>query len=477
MNRYCAFLLSLFLFSGCRTGLQLSPMLKLAERELEEGNVTRTVQIADSLKELSAANRIVYLKADSLGEIASRIKLDFSSSPSETITAIEKKTGPVSENKIAEWERKGWLESRTIDGRKMYFKRAASNLLLLLKFHEQKDEWESDLSRDSDMIFRLKHTGDALKTYQDGLAAEPVRMKVTYTLTVNADVVPDGETIRCWLPYPEKGVGSQQNIVFIDATDPDYYISPDSSVHSTVYMKAKARRGEPTVFSVSFSYDSYARYFDPDSISPAPYDTNSAVYKKYTLEELPHINFSNEVKKLADSITGKNDTPPLAVRKIYMWFKENIPWTGALEYSTIPDITHYALKYRRGDCGIQTILFMSMLRYKGIPARWQSGWMMPPNAENLHDWCEVYFEGTGWVPVDVSYDLQASGNRKLREFYLSGIDAYRLIVNDGLAGELHPPKEYLRSEPYDFQRGEVEWSGGNLYFDTWHYDMEIEYLN
>ncbi|MGA2406536.1 MAG: transglutaminase domain-containing protein [Bacteroidales bacterium] len=58
-----------------------------------------------------------------------------------------------------------------------------------------------------------------------------------------------------------------------------------------------------------------------------------------------------------------------------------------------------------------------------IPVRWQSGWMVPPGAENLHDWCEVYFEGTGWVPVDVSYDLQKSDNITIRDFYLSGIDS------------------------------------------------------
>ena len=26
-----------------------------------------------------------------------------------------------------------------------------------------------------------------------------------------------------------------------------------------------------------------------------------------------------------------------------------------------------------------------------------------------------------------------------------------------------------------FQRGEVEWDGGNLYFDQWNYEMKIRY--
>jgi len=64
-----------------------------------------------------------------------------------------------------------------------------------------------------------------------------------------------------------------------------------------------------------------------------------------------------------------------------------------------------------------------MLRYKGIPVRWQSGWMVAPNAENLHDWCEVYYEGTGWVPVDISYDLQNSENPLIKPLFFR----YRFI--------------------------------------------------
>ena len=134
--------------------------------------------------------------------------------------------------------------------------------------------------------------------------------------------------------------------------------------------------------------------------------------------------------------------------------------------------------YRTGEeiAACRTFLYMSMLRYKGIPVRWQSGWMIPPGAENLHDWCEVYYEGAGWIPSDVSYDLQNLRNQGDREYYLSGIDTYRMIVNDGVSGNLYPQKQFMRSEPYDFQRGEVEWKGGNLYFDKWDYDIKIDYL-
>jgi transglutaminase-like putative cysteine protease len=139
------------------------------------------------------------------------------------------------------------------------------------------------------------------------------------------------------------------------------------------------------------------------------------------------------------------------------------------------DIPGFVMEQRHGDCGMQTLLFMTLARSVGIPVKWQSGWMLHPGEVNLHDWCEVWYEGIGWVPVDQSFGLQNSPDPGIKNFYSSGIDAYRLIVNDDISCPLTPPKKFLRSEPYDFQRGEIEWKGGNLYFDKWSWHMEVKY--
>jgi hypothetical protein len=241
-------------------------------------------------------------------------------------------------------------------------------------------------------------------------------------------------------------------------------------------MEEQAKKGVPTIFRISFKYQSIAQYFDISNLKILPYDRKSGIYIKYTEEQLPQITFSPKIKRLTDSICGSENNPSGIVRNIYYWFQDNIPWTGALEYSIMPDIPEYVVQHKRGDCGMKNFLFISMLRYKGIPARWQSGFEVPPDHENMHDWCEIYLEGAGWIPVDVDYGFQQTKITVLKEFYLSGIDSYRLILNDGISGNLYPHKKFMRSEPYDFQRGEVEWKGGNLYFDKWDYDMSIEYL-
>jgi hypothetical protein len=468
----------LLIITSCRNAPDNSSALKAVAEDLQEGNITHAIDAADSLKAIIPENSMLYYKADSLSEIGRRILIDYSLSRDQITERLRLTDSTITPEEISQWDGNGWLDSRTIDGRRMYFKRAASNLNLIRKFRSNTESRFNEISSDSEMIFRKLHTEAVLKSAAGrNDPVEPVPMKITYTITVHADAVPEGEKIRCWLPWPREDNPRQKSIRLLSASQPAYTISPDTSVHSTIYMERIGQKGKPSVFSITFSYVSFAQHFDLNTIKNEPYDRNSDLYKKYTSEQLPHINFSPEIKKLADSISGINDGPVETVRKIYYWFKENIPWSGAPEYSIIPDIAGYTCNKMTGDCGMQTFLFMSMLRYKGIPVRWQSGWMLPPHAENLHDWCEVYYEGTGWIPADVSYDLQKSGDKNVHEYFLSGVDSYRLIINQGIAGPLHPGKLYLRSEPYDFQRGEVEWKGGNLYFDKWNYDINIAYGN
>ncbi|MFO7853238.1 MAG: transglutaminase-like domain-containing protein [Bacteroidota bacterium] len=468
--------LFILLLNGCSQGPDCTGIYKHIEDEFSAGELENTIQLVDSLRKVCPEAEDLIHKADSLAQIAERIYLDFSLSEDEIISSLKKNIGDYTAEKKQTWEDKNWLECRVIDGEKRYFNRAVSNLELIRSFHLDRASRDSLNAEDPGMVFRKRHVKSIIDASgTDNKPVIPVEMIVNYTLTVLPNSVPEGEIVKCWLPWPKENHIRQQNVRFISASDDDYLISPDSVTHRTIYMEEIAVKDKPVIFNVSFSYESFGQYFDPESLDILPYDKNSEFYKKHTSEQLPHINFSKDVKFLADSIAGEEDNPFEILKKFYYWINGNIPWAGAIEYSIMPDIPGYVLDNMRGDCGMQTFLLMSMLRYKGIPVRWQSGWMMPPGNKSLHDWCEVYFEGPGWVPVDISYGLQYSTYIKTREFYISGIDSYRLIVNNGVGGKLYPEKKYLRSEPYDFQRGEVEWSGGNLYFDKWDYEMEIEY--
>jgi hypothetical protein len=70
--------------------------------------------------------------------------------------------------------------------------------------------------------------------------------------------------------------------------------------------------------------------------------------------------------------------------------------------------------------------------------------------------------------------LTASEIRELVDFMFGSMDHFRLATNSDFGAPLIPPKQDFRSETVDFQRGEVEADGHNLYFDKWNWDMEIK---
>ena len=114
------------------------------------------------------------------------------------------------------------------------------------------------------------------------------------------------------------------------------------------------------------------------------------------------------------------------------------------------------------------------MRTLGIPARWESGWMLHPGEKNLHDWAEVYFEGVGWVPVDPSFGrYTSSDNKDIQTFYSHGMDAHRLTANKAVGKEFYPAKQYIRSETVDSQMGEVEVLQGNLFYPAWDSHLQL----
>lgn len=384
----------------------------------------------------------------------------------------------LSDEQLDKWEAAKELEMRIIDGEKRYFKRSVSNFFRLNKEAKKRKESVSGKSYDGVDDFQLSIIP---KWFADNI--EPVepfdhqKIKVNYTIRLKANQVPEGELVRCWLPYPRSGSKRLSKVEFLGANQDDYIIAPNETMQRTVYMEKKAVKDLETEFRVSYIFYSAAQWFKVKPEQARAYEKSSVLYKKYTAERLPHIIFSEEVIARAKDIVGKETNPVKQVELLYYWLNNNIPWAGALEYSVMPCIPAYVLDKMHGDCGMQTFLFLSMARSLGIPCKWQSGWYLLPQTKNLHDWAEVYYEGIGWVPVDPSFKLIHSEDKRVKEFYLNGLDSYRMVVNDDYAQELFPPKKHYRSEPFDFQRGELEWEGGNLYFDTWSYNMEVEYLD
>ncbi len=405
-----------------------------------------------------------------------RLAVDFNRTHEEVKAYIRKYIPDVTEAQMKAWEKTGALESRTVDGQKLYFHNAAPNLFRIdatcRKIKEQKDGKTPEGSEEVNRV-NVPRIIEACKRSHTHLA-QPKRIRVNYSITVKADAVPDGETVRCWLPFPRTDIDRQQDVRLISTNIKPLSRAPMSCAHSALYMEQRARKGQPTVFSETFEFTSYGSWhgLKPEDIKP--YDTSTALYRQYTSERDRHILFTPRLRQLADSLTKGEDNALLKAKHIFKWVNDNFPWASAREYSTIDNIPEYVLANHHGDCGQVTLLFLTLCRISGIPARFESGFMLHPHAENLHDWGELYFEGAGWVPADMSFGIPSyADNEEERYFFLGGIDSWRMVVNSDYGMPLFPEKKFPRSETVDFQRGEVEWDGGNLYFDQWDWHIDV----
>ncbi len=480
MKNFILILFSTLLFA-CGESLSYKlPTSEQIDKSIAKGEFTEAKKLIN-----------LYLTNDSLSpseryelnfkmERMDRIRKDFDIDDTTVISYIKRFYPEVTKEEIAGWESTNALENLTIDGKKKYFHNAGRNLFRIDSVARKHFINMNGGQSDSLSNLLAWYIPKVVQVAQSSKLpyVQPVKMKIRYTVTVKPNQVPAGEVIRVWMPFPRFDTKAHSDIKLISTSQPGYIIAPDEYAHKSIYMEVVAQADKPTKFGFELSYTSYNQCFKFKPEDVQPYNTKDSVYKEFTSERAPQILFSEKIKGITKEVVGDETNPYLKVKKIFEWIDNNFPWASAREYSTIENIPEYVLANRHGDCGQVSLLFITMARCAGVPAKWQSGWMMHPGNVNLHDWAEVYYQGIGWVPVDQSYGrvTGAKSDDESYYFFSKGLDAYRLIVNDDISCSFFPAKIHPRSETVDFQRGEVEWRGENLYFGRWRYDMEVEYL-
>jgi transglutaminase-like putative cysteine protease len=409
-------------------------------------------------------------------EMIRRIRHDYSLSPGQLLGKVKPQIPDLKASDLETWREAGQLQFRMIDGRVTYFRREPSNLFRFcspaIGRRAQKGQAADAFSLTdhlAQVIAEAKRTGQA--------QVVPIRHQVRFTLTVPANTpgAKAGSLVRAWLPYPQ--VYRQQSDVTLTSAPPGKpEISENGSAHRTLYFEQRVvSPTQPVTFEAVYAYTSHAYYpqLDDARAKPLPGDFP----QDFLAERLPHVRFSPELRRTAAEIVGGETNPLARARRIFHWVDANIRYNAEEEYGIIPSLSEHGLTRRRGDCGVQGTLFITLCRAAGVPARWQSGWQtIPGGNHNMHDWTEIYVAPWGWLPCDPSYGLKTSDDPAVREFYFGHQDSYRMIVNLDYGHPLHPPKQSLRSEPADFQRGEVEVDGKNLYFDQFDYNVEFKQI-
>lgn len=410
-----------------------------------------------------------------------RIKKDFPYSEAQLFALLQKSVKALTKEEFELWLAEGRFDSRQIDGQRRFMAESVSNL-----FFRHPDLYARHIPPvDNSKSERLRwETCAAIK--QAALTERkpyvlPKRFDVVMRVTADSSAAPAGETIRAWLPVPRE-YPFQNDFKFISSFPELKHLDDSRSEIRSAYFEEPVSQSNPSEFRIEYAYTIHGVWFDINPAAVHPCDTNSPALDAYT-REAPNVLFTPQMRALSKQIAGNQTNPAVVAKAFYDWIATHIQYSYALEYSTIRNISEYCRSHGYGDCGQEALLFITLCRLNGIPARWQSGWNTFPGEKTIHDWTEIYLAPYGWVPVDPYMGIYATQyattltpeqRKDIRDFYFGGLDQYRMIANGDHNQTLNPPKRTLRSDNVDFQRGELEWDNHNIYFDHYSYELEVK---
>ena len=441
---------------------------------------TRILTAALEAKPVSAAARDeITFELDRL----ERIRKDYPYTKDELFAALKNSVRGLTEAEYEQWISEGRFDNRAIDGERRFMVASVSNLYFRhSELESRRIEPKEPAAHERAVLAAVREITRAATGEQRPYVLSK-QFRVAMTVTVESNTAPAGETIRAWLPIP-RSYPFQTDFKLHKTSAPVKHLDAETSPNRSLLLEQKARKHKPTEFRIEYDYSTHGVRFEVAPEEVRGCDTNDPALQPFLCES-PHVVFSPEMRALSQQILGSETNAYRQARKFYDWIAENIKYSYALEYSTIRNLSEYCRANGYGDCGQEALLFITLCRLNGIPARWQSGWFTFPGSKTIHDWAEIYLAPYGWMPVDPYMGIWATRyvrslseaeKRELRDFYFGGLDQWRMSANSDHAQPLTPPKRALRSDTVDFQRGELEWGTNNIYFDRFDYELEVQEL-
>ena len=394
-------------------------------------------------------------------EILLRLPLDYCYSEPEALRLIRKDIPDFTEDELLSLEDSGAVDWIYREG-KPYLSR---------RFYETLLKVHPDISRragikEADTVSEKQLLSNTLAWMKEkGSDSWHIRLKAS--LAIDDQAFRPGELLKVHLPLP-KEAENMRNVKLLACSPEAFHISAPDAPQRTAYFECTPDKNIP--FTVEYEYDACVTYTMPDAAQ-----VSSAQPNFCTEEQSPHIVFTPTIRKLCTELSGGETNPLLLARQFYKYCTEAVTYSYMREYFTILQIPEYAALNQKGDCGVQALLFITLCRCAGIPARWQSGLFVTPYSQGCHDWAQFYIAPYGWLFADPSFGGSGyrSGNFEKQEHYFGNLDPFRMVANSEFQKAFDPPKMQLRSDPYDNLKGEAEYDGHGLLWNELEASWEL----
>ena len=306
------------------------------------------------------------------------------------------------------------------------------------------------------------------------------RFRIRSALALHEDKERPGKRIQVQLPVPIED-GQVKAFELIGVSPDCGKAAPAQEAQRTVCFETEHRAGQK--YAVEYTFETEMRYWDwkkaLEREERAGHSSGTLEADVWLAEQLPHIRFTPYLKALVQEVVGEEHSPLKKAKRIYDYITTHVMYSFVRSYFTLPQQVEFTALNRKGDCGLQALLFITMCRIAGIPARWQSGLYATPQSIGCHDWAQFYLEPYGWLYADCSFGGAAyrAGELERWDFFFGNLDPYRLPAASCYQADFFWEKRYLRYDPYDNQMGEAEYEDMGLLqhrdYDTCHQVLEL----
>jgi hypothetical protein len=251
---------------------------------------------------------------------------------------------------------------------------------------------------------------------------DPVRFSVCLRRIFGLDGVEAGRKLRLRLPLPLSQSSEQ---VEIESTAP--------AGLSTRVVRSDGRLdfqfaapSEPVVeiaAKIVFTTDGRSRDDLPGRLASNRRETYLRAHEGL-------IRVTPRIQALARAI-GEKGAGDLEIAKSFFHYVIDELMCGMVHYDQVnADMPgDWVLDSGWYDCQLGSVLFVSMCRAWGIPARILSGHMLYRLAPGFHYWAEVWIDEHGWTPFDfLTWDLSKGGRDTAWRNSFAGKIDYRMVT-------------------------------------------------
>jgi transglutaminase-like putative cysteine protease len=283
------------------------------------------------------------------------------------------------------------------------------------------------------LLFALTHTA---------LAQAQRHFEFHYAFTVKN--VSPGERVRVWIPLAHSDAYQD---VKVTAKNGDLRLKHvRQSDYGNEVLYAETSKADRNEYKFSVDYDVVRRehvvLVNAKPVNDAPPRKVSRSELTRFLEPDRLVPVTGVPAQLAAQATKGAATHLEKAKDIYEYVFRTLKYdktgTGWGHGDTL-----WACDSKHGNCTDFHSVFISMARAQKIPARFQIGFPLPADRHSAeipgyHCWAEFYFDGTGWVPVDIS---EAWKHQEKHDYFFGAHDVNRMQFTQGRDLKLKPAQD------------------------------------